>query len=45
VKADCAEGIDLPNFHPSMVDSNEDGEPANKLSFKAAQVQVFIHIS
>lgn len=45
MKEDSAERIDLPLFHPSIVESDADGCAANKLRLKAAQVHVFIRIS
>jgi len=45
MKDDSAEGIDVPYFHPSILESDENGFRKNKLRLKAAQVHTFIRIS
>lgn len=45
MKENSGESIDLPAFHPSIVESDDNGRAKNKLRLKAAQVHVFIRIS
>ena len=45
MKEDSANGIDFPAFHPSIVESDEDGEAKNRLRLKSAQVHTFMRIS
>ena len=45
LKEQSAAVIDLPDFHPSITESDEDGNAKNKLRLKAAQVHTFVRIS
>ena len=45
MKEDSADAIDLPAFHPCIVESDELGMAKNKLRLKAAQVHTFMRIS
>lgn len=45
MKTVSADGIDLPEFHPCIIESDDNGECKNKLRLKAAQVHTFMRIS
>jgi hypothetical protein len=45
MKEDSADAIDLPAFHPCIVESDELGMAKNKLRLKAAQVHTFMRIT